>query len=134
MTRARVVAACCSDSAASTPPGPAPPPQTAAYGTDDVTVNDATASPISFPGNGTWTTTQSAPVTVGLQAGTNTIEFSNPTDWAASIAAVSVPDLPTGQLYMADTAGTLGRRQRSRHPDLRQHHGEVGRRGQGSAG
>ncbi|MFE0465382.1 CBM35 domain-containing protein [Kitasatospora sp. NPDC058965] len=76
--------------------------------TDDISVNGGTPSPVAFPGNGSWTTTQSALVTVPLHAGPNTLAFGNPTDWAASLAAVTVPTLPTGRLSFADTAGTLG--------------------------
>ncbi|GGV38767.1 hypothetical protein GCM10010495_65140 [Kitasatospora herbaricolor] len=76
--------------------------------TDDITVNGGTATPVSFPTDNSWTTVQSKLVTVGLHAGTNTIKFSNPNGWAASVTTLSVPTLPTGRLYYADTAGTLG--------------------------
>ena len=76
--------------------------------TDDISVDGATATAVSFPGNGSWTTVQSKVVAVGLKAGANTIEFGNPAGWAASIAAVSVPAVPSGTTYTADAAGTLG--------------------------
>ncbi|MCX5208324.1 ricin-type beta-trefoil lectin domain protein [Kitasatospora sp. NBC_00240] len=76
--------------------------------TGNITVNGGTATPVGFPTNGNWTTVGSKLVTVGLKAGTNTVRFSNPNGWAASIASLSVPTVPTGRLYYADTAGTLG--------------------------
>ena len=57
--------------------------------TDDITVDGGTAQPVGFPTNGSWTTLQNRTVTVTLQAGTNTIELSNPNGWAASLASES---------------------------------------------
>ncbi|WP_282205520.1 CBM35 domain-containing protein [Kitasatospora fiedleri] len=76
--------------------------------TGNITVNGGTPTPVGFPSNGNWTTVQSKLVTVGLKAGANTIRFGNPNGWAASIATLSVPTVPTGRLYFADTDGTLG--------------------------
>ncbi|HSZ28424.1 MAG TPA: fibronectin type III domain-containing protein, partial [Pseudonocardiaceae bacterium] len=56
-----------------------------------ITVN-GTATTVSFPGtnNGNWNTVQSLDVTVTLKAGTNTIEFSNPSAYAPDIDHITV--------------------------------------------
>jgi hypothetical protein len=58
--------------------------------TDDITVNEAAPISTSFPGNGSWTVPQDLTIPITLHAGTNTIQFSNATGWAASISTITI--------------------------------------------
>jgi hypothetical protein len=59
--------------------------------TADLTVN-GTTSAVSFTGtdNSNWDTVQTKAVTVSLKAGTNTIEFSNPSAYAPDLDHIVV--------------------------------------------
>lgn len=54
----------------------------AAARTARISVNGATASSLSFPATGSWSTLGTLQTTVQLKAGNNTIKFSNPSGWA----------------------------------------------------
>ncbi|HWG25033.1 alpha-galactosidase D [Actinospica sp.] len=72
--------------------------------TADVAVDGG--SPLSFTanGNGSWSTPQTTDITLNLNQGTNTIEFSNPSTWAPDIDSIVISGPTT---YVADSTGTL---------------------------
>jgi alpha-galactosidase len=77
--------------------------------TADISVNGGIPTAVSFAGtnNGNWSTPQTTTVPIHLNAGSNTIAFSNPTSWAPDIDAIIVPSITSDSIYEADTVGTL---------------------------
>jgi len=70
-----------------------------------LTVN-GTATTLNFTGlnNSNWTTPQTLTVTVSLNAGTNTIEFSNASAYAPDIDQITVQASTSGTTYQASSA------------------------------
>ena len=58
--------------------------------TVDITVNGGATTTFTASANGSWSTPQATTVTIELNAGTNTIEFSNPGGWAPDIYSITV--------------------------------------------
>jgi hypothetical protein len=55
-----------------------------------ISVNGGTGTNISFPVTGSWTTVGSVNTTISLNAGSNTIRFSNATGWAPDFDRITV--------------------------------------------
>ena len=56
----------------------------------DITVNGGTPISITANGDGSWSTPQTLTVNVPLNAGANTVEFSNPSTWAPDIYSITL--------------------------------------------
>lgn len=71
-----------------------------------LTVNGSSQT-LSFTGlnNGDWTTPQTLTVTVSLNAGNNTVEFSNPSAYAPDIDKLVVQATQSGTTYLASASG-----------------------------
>ncbi|OAX48103.1 DUF4832 domain-containing protein [Paenibacillus sp. AD87] len=61
-----------------------------------LSVNGAAGTSLNFPSSGAWTTVASQETTVHLQAGSNTLLFSQPTGYAPDIDRILVSVNPTG--------------------------------------
>jgi hypothetical protein len=55
-----------------------------------ISANGGTATSYAFPGNSSWYTVLSYTVPIQLQAGSNSITFSNPSGWAPDIDSIAI--------------------------------------------